>query len=83
MGPHGNPAVAEMKQVAIDHEQAEILEELGERMMRDGDDRAFKVLSIALAYRYAPYVCHIDESAGMAEVHDIRERIGDYSRRVP
>lgn len=61
-----------MKQVAIDAETAAILEELGERMLREHDDRAFKILSLALAYRYAPFACDIDESAGIAEVVDLR-----------
>ena len=68
-----------VRQVTIDSEQAAILEELGERMMREHDDRAFKVLAIPLAFRYAPWACDIDESAGMAEVHDIRERLAAYS----
>lgn len=70
--------------VVIDAEQAAILEELGEQMLRDRDDRAFKVLAVSLAYRYATpaFVCDVDESAGMADVVDIRERLAAYSKKV-
>lgn len=67
--------------VVIDAEQAQILEEIGEQMMRDHDDRAFKVLAISLAFRYAKPVafkCDVDESAGLAEVIDMY----GYSKRV-
>ena len=63
-----------MRSVVIDSEQAALLEEIGERMMREYDERAIKVLAIALAYRYAPFACNIDESAGMADVVDLHSR---------
>ena len=70
--------------VVIDAEQAQILEELGERLMREHDERAFKVLAVSLAYRYAKpsFECDVDESAGLAEVVDLRERIAAYSKKV-
>ena len=67
-----------MRRVAIDAEQAALLEEIGERMLREQDERATKILALTLAYRYAAFECEIDESAGLAEV----VQLGEYSRKV-
>jgi hypothetical protein len=39
--------------VAISAEQAQILEDVGVRLMREQDERAMKVLSLSLAYKFA------------------------------
>lgn len=39
--------------VAIDAEQAQILEDVGVDLMRTNDERAMKVLAISLAYKWA------------------------------
>lgn len=39
--------------VTMTFEQAQILEDLGVRLMREQDDRAMKVLSLSLAYKFA------------------------------
>lgn len=41
------------RMVAMTDEQAEILEELGVDLMRRQDDRAMKVLSLSLAWKFA------------------------------
>lgn len=68
--------------IAMSAEQALILEELGEEMLRLQDDRAMKVLALSLAYKFAKptfpenvypigysqkvFACNPDESGGIA-----------------
>ena len=42
-----------LRSVAITDEQAQILEDVGVEMMREQDDRAMKLLSLSLAYKFA------------------------------
>lgn len=60
------------------------IEDLGTKLLYAGDVRATVLLTLALAWKYAPevkpaFVCDVDESAGMAEVH----RLDPHSRKVP
>lgn len=71
-----------IRTVPIDHEQAEKIERLGVDLMREGEyEDATMLLAIALAWKVSPvarFKCDVDESAGLAEVHEI----GGYSKKV-
>lgn len=90
--------------VPLTEEQYLFIEDLGKEFIRaEQHETATKLLAIALAWKVSPIVhygnaffgCDIDESAGMAEVHDacgcerchpeihnVIEMQG-YSRKVP
>lgn len=59
-----------MRMVAMSDEQARILEELGVDLMRAQDERAMKVLSLSLAYKFARDL----EPPPPDNVVDLRER---------
>ena len=62
------------KLVAIDAEQAKILEDVGVALMRADDDRAMRVLSISLAYKWAKLI--------EPPLPDNVVEFGSYSRKV-
>lgn len=68
--------------VVVSAEQAGILDDIGQQLLRNHDERATKVLALVLAWRYAAtdrsFVCKVDESAGMADVIEL----DGYSRRI-
>ena len=74
--------MTEIRYVALDSEQAALLEEVGVDLLREGDEeRATKLLAIHLAWRYAKtqrFACDVDESGGLAELLDLH----DFSKRV-
>ncbi len=60
------------------------IEKLGEELLYAGDIRASILLTLALAWQYAPevkpaFTCNVDESAGLAELY----ALDPHSRRVP
>ena len=65
-----------IRTVPIDSEQAAKLERLGVDLMREGEyEDATMLLAIALAWKVSPvaqFKCNVDESAGLAEVHDLQ-----------
>lgn len=70
--------------VAIDEQSVRDIEKLGEELLYAGDIRASILLTLALAWQYAPEVkppfsCDIDESGGLAELY----RLDPHSRKVP
>jgi hypothetical protein len=64
--------------VPIDSAQQERMERLGMDLMRKGSyEDATMLLSLALAWKVAPVVrfsYHVDESGGLAEVHELSSR---------
>lgn len=65
------------RKVVIDAEQARILQDIGEQMLRDHDERATKVLALTLAYRYAA------PPELPSNVYPIVKHVGDdWSRKV-
>lgn len=45
--------MSDLRTVAMSAEQAQILEDVGVRLMREQDDRAMKLLSLSLAFKFA------------------------------
>ena len=72
------------RSVPLTEEQYLFIEDLGKELMRAAQhETATKLLAIALAWRVSPevpdvFACDIDESAGMADLHDL----SNYSRKV-
>ena len=70
------------RSVPLDEEQYLFIEGLGKDFIRVGDqETATKLFAIALAWKVSPisrFGCDPDESAGLAEVHDLH----DFSRKV-
>jgi hypothetical protein len=64
--------------VAMSQEQADLLEHIGVQMMRLDDDRAMKLLSLSLAYKFAKPL----EAPLPSNVVSIVDRIGNYSQKV-
>ena len=66
-----------IRTVPIDSEQAAKIELLGLDLMRKGKEwhqDATMLLAIALAWKVSPvaqFKCNVDESAGLADVHDL------------
>lgn len=73
-----------IRSVALNEHDVEELEQLGYDLLHAGDIRATKILTLALAWQFAPEVkpqefhCEIDESAGLAELYEL----DPHSRRV-
>ena len=71
------------RSVEIDEQSIAELEELGLELLSAGDIRATKLLTLALAWGFAAetpaFHCHIDESAGLAELY----ALDAHSRKVP
>jgi hypothetical protein len=79
----------DVRAVAMDAEQASLIEELGLELMRQGDERSTRLLTIFLAWKISSratlsniptaFRCDPDESAGLAEVVELH----GYSKRAP
>lgn len=84
----------DVRAVPIDAEQHALIEEIGLELVAKDYARASKLLAIALAWRVSPAIrispadqrararvfrCEPDESAGMADVVELR----GYSRKAP
>lgn len=69
--------------VPLDEEQYLLIEDLGKAALREKNhELGTKLLVIALAWKVAPIVrfgCNVDESAGLAEVHELH----GHSMKVP
>lgn len=79
---------ADIRAVPIDAEQQAIIEEVGLELITKDYPRASKLLAVALAWRVSRparvadipvFRCEPDESAGMADVVELRS----YSRKAP
>lgn len=72
------------RNVPIHDDAIRDIEKLGTDLLLAGDVRASLLLTLALAWEYAPTVpppfkCEVDESAGLAEVYALDK----HSKKVP
>lgn len=71
--------MSDARQIVLEAEQAYMLEDLGQELLRRNDLRATQVLAIVLAWRFSSGSGSEPEEAGLAEVVELH----GYSRGVP